>query len=246
MGSALSSIGKHRRLVDYGYTVPLGLYADNNNIHKKKGVRNDKKRYSDLKHIEEMIVTRKLSPFYKGLPTEPFYEAADSSLIDCLPGEERMFNCFSKPLLHRRITSTELNFDIEKTVKHGRFSLCFRPMNERHQRRRLYYKSVECPICLLYYPCNINYSICCNQPICSECFVEIIRNRIYYVKMKSREAVSLEQYPQDNLCPFCMTEDFRVKYNGSPSFTDDFTEKATAHSHTFAAFRKSVRTAKQS
>lgn len=35
---------------------------------------------------------------------------------------------------------------------------------------------IECPICFLWYPENINYCRCCHQPICTECFVEIKRS----------------------------------------------------------------------
>ena len=39
----------------------------------------------------------------------------------------------------------------------------------------LYRDVTECPICFLYYPPYLNRTRCCDQPICSECFVQIKR-----------------------------------------------------------------------
>lgn len=40
----------------------------------------------------------------------------------------------------------------------------------------LYRDAIECPICFLYYPKYINYTRCCSQPICSECFLQMKRS----------------------------------------------------------------------
>ncbi|KAI9484876.1 hypothetical protein BDB00DRAFT_109211 [Zychaea mexicana] len=61
---------------------------------------------------------------------------------------------------------------------------------------------VECPICLLYYPIHINYSRCCNQPICTECFLQMKRS----TKTPLRPAS----------CPFCVKPDFGVIYVPPP------------------------------
>ncbi|KOS19966.1 Protein SIP5 [Escovopsis weberi] len=39
----------------------------------------------------------------------------------------------------------------------------------------LYKNATECPICFLTYPPYLNSTRCCDQPICSECFVQIKR-----------------------------------------------------------------------
>ncbi|KAI7830787.1 hypothetical protein BX661DRAFT_180085 [Kickxella alabastrina] len=41
--------------------------------------------------------------------------------------------------------------------------------------QKLLRRHVECPICFLYYPQNINYTRCCHKPLCTECFVQIKR-----------------------------------------------------------------------
>ena len=58
-------------------------------------------------------------------------------------------------------------------------------------------RSVECPICFLYYPTNMNYSRCCHKPICTECFVQIKR---------SDELLSPAH------CPYCVEPNFGVVY----------------------------------
>ncbi|KAL6948836.1 hypothetical protein ACO0QE_001311 [Hanseniaspora vineae] len=44
----------------------------------------------------------------------------------------------------------------------------------------LYRNGTECPICFLYYPGPFNISRCCEQPICTECFVQIRRKDPHY------------------------------------------------------------------
>ena len=61
----------------------------------------------------------------------------------------------------------------------------------------LFEDPIECPICFLYYPRNINYSRCCEQPICSECFLQIKRSA-------SGEPAC---------CPYCVEPDFGIVYN---------------------------------
>ncbi|KAI9008568.1 hypothetical protein DFJ74DRAFT_360406 [Hyaloraphidium curvatum] len=63
-------------------------------------------------------------------------------------------------------------------------------------RDDLYRNSIECPICFLYYPRNINWSRCCDQPICSECFVQIQR----------------PESGDPAACPFCVEPNFGIIY----------------------------------
>ncbi|KAJ3171731.1 SNF1-interacting protein [Geranomyces variabilis] len=66
----------------------------------------------------------------------------------------------------------------------------------------LYRYALECPICFLYYPANINYSRCCDQPICTECFVQI-----------KRSDATLEPAS----CPFCVETNFGILYHAPGS-----------------------------
>ncbi|KAJ1030942.1 hypothetical protein NDA18_002169 [Ustilago nuda] len=61
----------------------------------------------------------------------------------------------------------------------------------------------ECPICFLYYPSPLNFSRCCHQPICSECFVQ----------MKRADPTSTNPpSSQSRSCPFCVEPEFGVTY----------------------------------
>ncbi|KAJ9476872.1 Protein SIP5 [Pseudozyma hubeiensis] len=61
----------------------------------------------------------------------------------------------------------------------------------------------ECPICFLNYPTPLNFSRCCHQPICTECFVQMKR-----ADPNSHNPPSSE--PRS--CPFCVEPEFGVTY----------------------------------
>ncbi|KAI8879479.1 hypothetical protein K501DRAFT_276475 [Backusella circina FSU 941] len=67
------------------------------------------------------------------------------------------------------------------------------PIHTKEEEEMNY--SIECPICFLYYPSNINFTRCCKHPICTECFVQI----------KHCFKLSVP-------CPFCMTNNVDVHY----------------------------------
>ncbi|SNX81608.1 uncharacterized protein MEPE_00313 [Melanopsichium pennsylvanicum] len=61
----------------------------------------------------------------------------------------------------------------------------------------------ECPICFLSYPTPLNFSRCCHQPICTECFVQMKR-----ADPTSHNPPSSEP----RACPFCVEPNFGVTY----------------------------------
>ncbi|KAI8815115.1 hypothetical protein BJ742DRAFT_4708 [Cladochytrium replicatum] len=68
---------------------------------------------------------------------------------------------------------------------------------ENIPEEHLYKGAIECPICFLYYPRNINYTRCCDQPICTECFVQI-----------KRPEATID--PAE--CPYCCQPHFGIVY----------------------------------
>jgi hypothetical protein len=94
----------------------------------------------------------------------------------------------------------------------------------------LYKEAVECPICFLYYPPHLNKTRCCDQPICSECFVQIKRPDPHPPEhsdptsphgvgpsSQSREATedgALVSEPA--ACPFCVQPEFGVTFEPLP------------------------------
>ncbi|KAJ4323508.1 SNF1-interacting protein [Neodidymelliopsis sp. IMI 364377] len=87
----------------------------------------------------------------------------------------------------------------------------------------LYKNAAECPICFLYYPPYLNKTRCCDQPICSECFVQIKRPDPHPPEHHG-EAESPSAEPQEEIqlvsepaaCPFCVQPEFGVTYEPPP------------------------------
>lgn len=86
----------------------------------------------------------------------------------------------------------------------------------------LYKDASECPICFLYYPPYLNRTRCCDQPICSECFVQIKRPDPH---PPEHEQPGQERPPEEEVetlvsevaaCPFCVQPEFGVIYEPPP------------------------------
>ena len=86
----------------------------------------------------------------------------------------------------------------------------------------LYREASECPICFLYYPPYLNRTRCCDQPICSECFVQIKRPDPH---PPEHEQPGQPRPPEEEAemlvsevaaCPFCVTPEFGVTYEPPP------------------------------
>ncbi len=81
----------------------------------------------------------------------------------------------------------------------------------------LYKNATECPICFLYYPPNIAYTRCCNQPICTECFVQIRRPNPHAPIVHADSPDPPPENPEELImepatCPYCVATDFGVLY----------------------------------
>lgn len=93
----------------------------------------------------------------------------------------------------------------------------------------LYKNASECPICFLYYPPYLNRTRCCDQPICSECFVQIKRPDPHPPEHEQQDsnAPSPSANDQGNsadsqlvsepaACPFCVQPEFGVTFTPPP------------------------------
>lgn len=90
----------------------------------------------------------------------------------------------------------------------------------------LYKDASECPICFLYYPPYLNKTRCCDQSICSECFVQIKRPDPHPPEHHgdSNDAGSPPPEPQEDgmlvsepaCCPFCVQPEFGITYEAPP------------------------------
>ncbi|MCJ1338002.1 SNF1-interacting protein [Bachmanniomyces sp. S44760] len=93
----------------------------------------------------------------------------------------------------------------------------------------LYKHAAECPICFLYYPPHLNKTRCCDQSICSECFVQIKRPDPHPPEhgnpdapRETVEAADSEEVSPETLvsepaaCPFCVQPEFGITYDPPP------------------------------
>ncbi|PYH46675.1 Sip5p [Aspergillus saccharolyticus JOP 1030-1] len=93
----------------------------------------------------------------------------------------------------------------------------------------LYKAATECPICFLYYPPYLNRTRCCDQPICSECFVQIKRPDPHppehgEADSNAQPATDGERAENEDgqlvsepaACPFCVQPEFGVTYAPPP------------------------------
>ncbi|KAJ8659912.1 hypothetical protein O0I10_004505 [Lichtheimia ornata] len=197
---------KVKDLVDFGPVLPNGLYPTALQDY-------------DLRCVRNLILSRKLAPFYKGLPEppevvvptftrptllEPPVPAASSSMSTVSSSTRRAESNGGRP---RSASSSSCNSSKKQQQQQCHHTAATKPVSERQlrlermrlQREMLYNNAIECPICFLYYPANINYSRCCDQPLCTECFVQIKR--------------PTETPNTPATCPFCMQENFGIIYH---------------------------------
>jgi len=90
----------------------------------------------------------------------------------------------------------------------------------------LYKDASECPICFLYYPPYLNKTRCCDQPICSECFVQIKRPdphppehadpSVPAPTEEEKAETEGEYVSEPATCPFCKQLEFGVTYEPPP------------------------------
>lgn len=116
----------------------------------------------------------------------------------------------------------------------------------------LYKDAMECPICFLYYPPYLNRTRCCDQAICSECFVQIKRPDPHPPEhgdpahpAPASSVAGLEAADEDGddqlvsepaSCPFCVQPEFGITYE-PPAFRRGLTyvNQSTTHPLTKAA-----------
>lgn len=183
--SSSSSRGHHDETVDYGHLTPQGVYTGP----------------KDWNHgiVTQFIVDRRLAPFYR--PLEDYDENWDDEQI---MSARRVFPDTDSG--HSDTTPTRVDSrDCSKPANQSK-----RPGASKEPSRcpeaAIYRGAVECPICFLYYPSHMNHSRCCDQAICTECFVQIKRTEPTATHLVSEPAA----------CPYCVQENFGVVYTPPP------------------------------
>ncbi|KAI0747937.1 hypothetical protein C8Q80DRAFT_1120547 [Daedaleopsis nitida] len=189
--SASSGRGHHDETVDFGYLTPQGIYTGPRDWNQAV--------------VTQLIVERKLAPFYR--PLEDYDESWD---------DEQVLAARKEPPEPEGGERAESASSASSRGHHAkRPSAAKEPA--RHPEAAIYRGAMECPICFLYYPPNINRSRCCDQAICTECFVQIKR-----VEPTTTHVVS-----EPAACPYCVQENFGVVYTPPPWRTGINSEGAT-------------------
>ncbi|KAG0705042.1 hypothetical protein DFH29DRAFT_908537 [Suillus ampliporus] len=176
-----SSRGHHDETVDYGHLIPQGVYSGP----------------KDWNHgiVTQLIVDRRLAPFYR--PLEDYNENWDDEQImsarRVLPDSDSGHSDTSPTRIDSRDGSKPAN----QSKRPGALK-----EPSRCPEAAVYRGAVECPICFLYYPPNMNHSRCCDQAICTECFIQIKRTEPTATHLVSEPAA----------CPYCVQENFGVVY----------------------------------
>ncbi|KDQ12307.1 hypothetical protein BOTBODRAFT_34594 [Botryobasidium botryosum FD-172 SS1] len=171
-----SSRDRHDDSVDLGALTPQGIYTGPQDWNQSV--------------VAQLIIDRKLAPFYR--PLEDYEEDWDDDrILAARKGEPQpASDGNTTPPHHSSPRSASKSSARPATTR------------DRINEAQLYYKAVECPICFLYYPRNINRSRCCDQEICTECFVQI--------KRADPTPTNLVSEPAS--CPYCVEPNFGIFY----------------------------------
>ncbi|KAL3230048.1 Protein SIP5 [Nakaseomyces bracarensis] len=237
--------------VDGGYLAPHGCYSLEKVDYDVDIVRKliiDRKLapfYIPLQDFDESWTKEEVTKIVDGLPLhapfnehveeyedvpvgnlkDPFFDhLVDKSLSK--KEQRKMHALIFKARLHRKRIQwqeSENNAYLEQKYDDRRDQSTtthkFLPNDEL--KYELYKNGAECPICFLYIPGPLNYSKCCQQPICTECFVQIKRADPHFphdeVDPTKPQADDSEKDPnllisEPSSCPYCATPNFSVTY----------------------------------
>lgn len=145
------------------------------------------------------------SPMSGTTPTSPFFRGRAKTLAALTTG--------SRNSSQTEMTPQEIQLPKDPYINGQRIEVF------------LYKDAAECPICFLYYPPYLNKTRCCDQPICSECFVQIKRPDPHPPEHHDPpDANAPPQETQDEIqlvsepaaCPFCVQPEFGVTYEPPP------------------------------
>ncbi|KAI8327956.1 hypothetical protein BC941DRAFT_445946 [Chlamydoabsidia padenii] len=137
--------------LEYGSLLPQGIYPSSTCDYNVKAVR---------KFIKEGL----LAPFFIGLNEQPDRTEHKESCSLNAPKESDNNNSNNNTayLMRNKIKDRLLLLRSSSTC--------------RKTDQLLYNRTIECPICLLIYPDCLNYTRCCDKPICTDCFLQLRRS----------------------------------------------------------------------
>ncbi|KAK9468890.1 hypothetical protein V1512DRAFT_220473 [Lipomyces arxii] len=203
-------------MVDGGFLVPQGVYT---------GLQDFKARI-----VRQLQIERRLAPFFKAIDD---YDDnwTDAQLIAAvrglpIPAASSTPAISSSPEITNRARSQSNVESREKTRPRSNTVSSLTGDKKRSAlEAALYRGAVECPICFLCYPPYLNSTRCCDQPICSECFVQIKRSDPHVPEHEEADNEHgesttpfgmVEFISEPACCPYCAEPDFGVTYTPPP------------------------------
>lgn len=215
--------------VDGGYLAPHGIYKLNLDYN------------TDI--VRGLIVARKLAPFYT--PLQDFDDSwTDKEIctivrqtplhaLDIAFEDEEEVDDVDDHKIHklsnyyRRQEQKRRHLELVARMKEvqRQCELDYLTSKENNDANvasddlllHLYKDANECPICFLFFPRNLNYSRCCRQPICTECFVQIKRLDPHPPhddnSLENKDEIPHTLISEFANCPYCAVTNFGVTYD---------------------------------
>lgn len=240
---------KYDENCDGGFLAPFGCYGfdklDYNIVMVKRLIVERKLApfYTPLQDFDESWSREEIIKIVDGLPLHASFEDNIEEFEDIPLGDlnkpnfdylvdktltkkeqRRQHSKIFKARLYRsrliwQETANETFLEDKMDVRLGKSKNKYLPSDDL--KYSLYKNGTECPICFLYIPGPLNYSKCCQQPICTECFVQIKRAEPHFPheEVDPTKPVSDDSIKDPNLliseppnCPYCATSNFSITY----------------------------------
>lgn len=217
---------RHTDCVDGGYLAPYGTYKLNLDYNTEI--------------VRGLVVARRLAPFFTPLQDfdadwtdaevltlvrqSPLHalDAAYSASEDDDADDHKIHrsqNFYRRQEQKKREKELAERTKDEQRALEGAYlaakSAGDRSVPLRELVLKLYRHAAECPICFLFYPPYLNYSRCCRQPICTECFVQIKRLDPHppHDEPGDKGELPHQLISEAANCPYCAMDNFGVTYD---------------------------------
>lgn len=223
--------------VDGGYLAPYGTYKSNLDFDTEVVRRLVINRqlapfYTPLNDFDPTWTTEELLVILSQLPLHSIEDAySDAELEEDDVDNHKIHKSNNyyrrqeqkRKLKHLMETAKQAQKEEETALLHQKMLLkqggqVSSSLPSKDLLLRLYSDALECPICFLYYPSNLNISRCCLQPICTECFVQIKRLDPHPPHDDALNQSNGDSLPHTLIsepahCPYCAMADFGVIYD---------------------------------
>lgn len=234
-------IVRYEENVDGGYLAPYGNYKYG--LSYKTNVVRDlivERRlapfYTPLEEFDPGWTDEQLLQHLRALPLHVICTESDMEDADEDPDEHKIYQSSSANRRHdnkvfkRRLKEKAVKLQNDGSGRYARDKQTqvsgiktFKDIPSDDLLLRLYRDAEECPICFLFYPKLMNMTRCCDQPICTECFVQMKRldPHVPHDEPGTTDVPATTDAPSnpDDLisepvkCPFCAMTEFGVTYD---------------------------------